>query len=205
MERDYIDSVEGLINTTILEQGSSGSILSALNERKVDLETSERATVQRYIDAMRPVYAAMIVDDFSGNTAGLYDGSAIYVDRNVMMVGRSLETTIAQAGEVHAHETYHQTNHHLAPMQVVADARAGVYALIGGIAFTETELVEGLTVAETGNAFVSHDYRRYEDMVRQAAATSGQGIDGIATAVNKKKDLTLVDDRAQVPLTEMAV
>ncbi len=205
MDYQTFETAEDLINQSVLEGDSSSEILASIDSGKEHLEAQERATIDSYIAAMRPIYAAMVVDEFSGNIAGLYDGSQIYVDQAVMMVGESVDTTIAQAQEVYDHETYHQANNHLAPMKVVAGMRDGVYAVIGGVAFTQTELIEGLTVAETGNQFVSAEYKAHERAIRKAADASGEGISGIAEAVNNKKDLTLIDDRAKAPLTTLSI
>jgi hypothetical protein len=205
MEHETFDTAEILINQSVLEGDSSSEIMTSLNEGKQHLEAQERATVDSYIAAMRPIYAAMIVDEFSGNTAGLYDGSQIYVDQTVMMIGQSVDTTIAQAQEVYDHERYHKKNNHLAPMQVVADMRDGVYAVIGGVTFTQTELIEGLTVAETGNQFVSDEYRAHEKAVLKAADASGVGLEGIVHAVNVAKDVSRIDDRTAGHLNQLSI
>jgi hypothetical protein len=205
METETFGTAETLINQSVLSGVSSSQILASIDAGKEQLEAQERAAIDSYIQAMRPIYAAMIVDEFSGNTAGLYDGSQIYVDQSVMMVGQSVDTTIAQAQEVYEHEHYHQTNNHLAPMQVVADVRDGVYAVIGGVSFTQTELIEGLTVAETGNQFVSAEYKAHERALRKAASASGVGLQGIAQAVNVAKDITHVDDRTAGHVNQLSI
>ncbi len=205
METTTFDTADMLINQSVLEGNSSSQILASIDAGKAQLEAQERATVDSYITSMRPIYAAMVVDKFSGNIAGLYDGSKIYVDQTVMMVGQSVDTTIAQAKEVYDHEKYHQTNNHLAPMQVVADVRDGVYAVIGGVAFTETELIEGLTVAETGNQFVSAEYKEHERALRKAADASSVGLQGIAHAVNVAKDISRIDDRTAGHVNQLSI
>lgn len=198
MEKQHEWTAQDLINTTVeTEEGSA--VISTLQRKKEMLEASERATVEHYISEMRPIYAAMLVDNLGGNIAGLYDGSSIYVDSGVVQMNGSIDTTLAQAWEVYDHENYHKENKHTSPMTVMADTRGDIAAVIGGVEFTETALIEGLTVKQTGDQFVSVQYVEYKNMVERALDSSGRTIGELEQAVNEKKDLTLVDDRAQAP------
>ena len=73
-------------------------------------------------------------------------------------------------------------------------AHGEVVVTIGNVEFTEVSLIEGLTVAETGNAFVSEDYRRYESDLKTAVSAADLTLDAVRTAVNTEKDLSRIDD-----------
>lgn len=190
---------EAIINAVVMDRDDSTNILSGLQEVKEEMEAGERATVDRYIVAMRPVYAGMMVDDLEGNTAGLYDGSSIFVDRSVLLVDQSVELTIAQSCEVLRHENYHLENDHTAPLVVMAETKGDIAAVIGGVEFTETALIEGLTVKQTGDQFVSEEYLEYENMIDRAMANAHLTVGNFEEAVNEKKNVAAIDDRHLVP------
>ncbi len=193
----YEQSAEELINTTVDNAETESEVISKLQREKEELEARERALVEYYIQETRPIYAAMIMDDFDGNVAGLSDGSEIYVDRSVMMVGESVEQTIAQAQEVYEHEAYHDEKGHSAPLYVIAETKGDIAAVIGGVEFTETELIEGLTVKQTGDQFVSVEYVEFKENLEEAMRNAELSIEDIEEAVNEKKDVTLIDDRIE--------
>ena len=198
----YEQTAEELINITVDNAESETQIVSDLQREKEVLEAEEKATVERYIAAMRPIYAGMVMDDFEGNIAGLYDGSEIYVDRSVMMVGDSVEQTIAQAEEVYDHESYHQDNNHTAPLHVMAETKGEIAAVIGGVEFTETELIEGLTVKQTGDQFVSVEYVAFKENLERAMTNAELSVSDVENAINAQHDVTLIDDRIADPALE---
>ncbi len=189
-------SAEVFIAANFEENGGSQETLHDLEASKGVLASEERRTVEAYINALRPIYAEMIVRDFAGNTAGLYDGSAIYLDRSVPAVDASVEETIARAKEVYGHEGYHQLHRHTEPLQVIAETKDDIAAVIGGVEFTETALIEGLTVRETGDQFVSEEYLEYERMIDRAVARSERTLEDIKHSVNVTKNIAAIDDRA---------
>jgi hypothetical protein len=197
MEKMNYETAEQLINTTVEEAENGSAIVSELEKNKDALEADQRAILERYIAETRPIYAAMFVDDFEGNIAGLYNGSDIFVDRSVMQVGSSVDQTIAQAKEVYKHEGYHKENDHTAPLQVMAETKGNIAAVIGGVEFTETGLIEGLTVMQTGDQFVSAEYVDYKNNLQKGMSNAGLGISDIEDAINNAKDVTKIDDRAQ--------
>lgn len=195
-----------VINSAVASSRSFDVIDAKLATDMKSLESQEREAVQRYRDRMREITRGMLMGDLGGNTAGLYDGSNVFIDRGVFMVGASVEQTIDQAREVSDHEAYHAEHHHTAPMQVVDGTRADVAAVIGGMEFSESALIEGLTVHQTGDSFVSEDYVGYQSTLETAMANAGLSITDIEAAVNDEKDLTLIDDRTQKqPHAEMHV
>lgn len=201
MEPGYEQTAEELINTTVENAESETGVISELNKKKEMLEAGERATIDYYIQETRPIYAGMMVDDFEGNIAGLYDGSAIYVDRSVLMVGESVEQTVAQAEEVYDHESYHKAHKHTGPIHVMAETKDDIALVLGGVEFTETELIEGLTVAKTGDQFVSTEYVEYKNNLLKATVNAAISIDDVEQAVHEK-DVTVIDDRMVDPAPE---
>lgn len=188
-------SAEMAINYAIEEYGATDAALSYLETRKQTLTSAERARVSFYIANYRNIFRGMVVKNLGGNTAGLYDGSTTYLDESIPEAGESVEKAVAQGLEVLGHEKYHQDNKHTAPMRVVEGSRAGIAVVMGNKEFTQTAIVEALTVKETGDRFVHPSYVAFESSLDRAMAASGKTIDDVREAVNVKKDLTLIDDR----------
>lgn len=196
---------EELINQTVDEADSADNIIGELEDSKEMLEASEAATVQQYIDGIRPQIEGAMVTDLDPGVGGLYDGSPqVKIAEDMLVIDQSVDATIARLEEVREHENYHAENNHLEPMDVVHDTRTDAFAVIGGQEFTETELIEGLTVMQTGNTFVSDEYRDHERTLEAAMAASGQSVEDIEEAVNHAKDITLIDDRSRVAATTLA-
>jgi len=190
-------TAENVINQNADGMHSPDTFVASLENDLQNLEAAEREKVQQYIAHMRPIMAGVLIDDLGGNTAGLYNGSAIFVDQGVLMVGHSMDQTIAQTKEVKDHETYHAENDHTASMQIVEDTRGSFVATIGGRQFTEEGLIEGLTVMQTGHEFVSTEYVGFENSLASAIGSAGLDVSDVKEAVNEKKDLTLIDDRTR--------
>lgn len=186
---------EIVIHYAIEAYGSTEAALSYLEVRKQNLQAGERRRVGFYIANFRDIFHRMVVKPLGGNTAGLYDGSSIFLDESIPAVGGSVEQAVAQGLEVLDHEQYHQDHHHTAPMRAVEGSRAGIALVMGQQEFTQTAIVEALTVKETGHCFVHPLYLSFERALDSAMAASGKTIDDIRSAVNVKKDLTLIDDR----------
>nr|AIA12362.1 hypothetical protein [uncultured bacterium] len=191
-------TADELINTSVEENTSGTAILYDLEKRKEELTAEEQALVDQYRNGMHSVLTTMDVDNLGGNTAGLYDGSEIFIDKNIIMVGQDINTTIEQSKEVERHEKYHQDNNHLAPMvtYAMADTHNSASVVIAGRGFDETEFIEGLTVSRTGDRFVSAEYVEYKENLESAAAQAGVSLGEIEQAV-AAGDLTRIDDRAK--------
>lgn len=195
---------EEVINGIIESQDSTENILRELERKKDLLEGAERQKVEKYIADMRQIFNDMVMDDLGGNTAGLYNGKNIFIDRNVLTVNGSLDETVSRSQEVYEHEKYHAENNHTEPLQIVGDTRADIAAVIGGREFSQTELIEGLTVMQTGHAYVSDGYLGYERELELAMQEARLEIDEIEAALNKDKDLTKIDDRTRQPEKTLA-
>jgi hypothetical protein len=192
-------TAEELINQTVDANDSSEAIIADLRRNQEQLEQSERADIDRYINGIRPAVAGMLVEDLGDGIGGVYDGSNVTMGKISLYVHDSIAQTIERAEEVSEHEGYHQDHDHTAAMSVGSSAEGDTVVTIGGETFDETALIEGLTVSRTGDSFVSEEYVQYETTLQNAVARAGISITDVEEAVNKKKDLSLIDDadRAQ--------
>jgi hypothetical protein len=77
--------------------------------------------------------------------------------------------------------------------------------VIGNRQFSQTKIIEALVVKETGDRFVSNEYRNNEQELDKAIAASGKTIDDVRHAVNVAKDLTLIDDRTAGHLNQLSI
>lgn len=197
-------TAEELINETVSGADSAYAVLGALKQRRMELEASEAATVQQYIDGIRPEIEGALVHTMDAGIGGYYDGgSSVHIATSTLVIDSSVEETIARVEEVRAHENYHAEHDHLAPMILGASADGDTVVTIGGYGFTNTELIEGMTVAMTGHDFVSDQYRQYEADVRSAVAAAGINLGDVEQAI-AQKDLTAVDDTSRERLFALA-
>lgn len=187
-------SAEHLINATVGSGVAAGEMLARMEERARMLEAEERAKVQKYIAGIRPAISGVLVQALPSGVGGQYDGSGVAIARTTLLVGANIEETVAQAELTRAHENYHKLHHHTDPMQVVAETRHGIVVTIGGKGFTDEALVEGLTVMQTGDRFVSAEYVGFQNDLMGAMASAGLSVREVEDAVNVQKDLTLIDD-----------
>ena len=184
------------INDAVAAGGMSDTIISRVRSNAEGLDSAEKERVDYYIAGIRPAIAGTIVADLGSGVGGMYDGSKISMATGTIMVGSSIEQTVDMAKQVKDHEEYHEENDHTAPMQVVDATRNSVAVVIGGREFSETAFIEGLTVSQTGNEFVSTEYVQYESDFLSAINTAELSIGEVEAAV-EAKDLTLIDDRTK--------
>lgn len=187
---ETVDTAEGQSNADLAR-----SIETAAKEQGLEKQTAE------YVNVLREQSHAFVVDALPPGVGGQFDGSRIDVAPTVLTVDKSISQTVDQIQEVTAHEAYHAMHNHTDAMMSYA---GGPRVVIAGQEFTETEIIEGLTVADTGNQFVSDGYRQHEEKLRSAAASAGIGMDAVRVAVNEKKDLTEIDDRRTAPSLALA-
>lgn len=191
---------EGVINDVVGTAASGQEIIDRLYREQAELEAAERAKVGQYIQGVRSEITGMTVAKLGADIGGLYDGSNIYMGTGTLLVDQSIEHTLARAGEVSDHERYHREHDHTASMRIVEDTRENFVAIIGGLGFTQEELLEGLTVTKTGDRFVAQEYVGFERKLKQGAGNAGLSLAEVERAVDSK-DLTLIDDRRrQTPL-----
>lgn len=167
---------------------------SELRESASDESPEVRSQINSYIQSVRPVIAAMEVCTLDSNTGGLCDGSEIYINSSVLYINGTVQQTAAQMHEVLAHEQYHLDNGHLEAMSTFGDDTS--FVVMGGEDFSRTAFIEGLTVAQTGDQFVSATYVEYKNRLLHCIGEAGFTLDDVEKAV-KKRDVTPLDDRSQ--------
>lgn len=187
---------ETLINETLDEQESGAAVLRLLNERKEELEASERAKIDSYVQGIRPQIANVMTEELDDGVGGLFDGK-ITIATETLRIHTSINNTIKQTEEVRRHEQYHMDNNHLAAMTVGDSAEGDIVVTIGGRQMTNKKFIEGLTVLETGDEFVSDDYKEDENDVEAGLADAGLTVADARKAV-ARKDLRLIDDHSRV-------
>ncbi len=197
-EMAYADAASA-INAAVDEQTESGEVspsaLAAEIQRKAKhLEAEEQAKVQEHIAGVRNISRDAVIETLDPGVGGLYDGS-ISIAASTMKVdeGGDVSSTVAQMEETSRHEEYHKQHDHLAPKIVGPSAGGGAVVTIGGKAFSDTALIEGLTVTRTGDQFVSDGYRQYKQDLLEATSAAGLSVGDVEAAVDEQ-DLSSIDD-----------
>jgi len=191
MENTTTIGAQELINRTVAEADSAKSIIDDL-EKQQEAAEEQSATIQKYIDGIRPQINGAVVEKMKQGIGGMYDGSDVKLAKATLVVYRSVDETVAMTEEVRAHEDYHAKHDHTAPMQAADSAQAGGIVEIGGNQFNHVALIEGLTVARTGEKFVSTTYQQYKAELLEAVSKAGIDLNVVEQAINKK-DLRLID------------
>ncbi len=193
--------VEEIINDAVDESQSSQQLIAMLDRRKECLEGAGRQEVDAYIKGVRPQINDMLVKDLGENIGGECTSSSITMGKSSLYVFTTTEDAIARTKEVSKHEHYHQEHHHTAPMIAGASATGDHVVTIGGRSFTDTALIEGITVDQTGDQFVSSTYVRYQQDLRSAVASAGITIGDVEDAIDDQ-DLRPIDDRETDVISE---
>lgn len=182
-----------LINTAVEENDSSSALINDLERRQDRLEAEERALVQQYIVGIRPQINDVMVKDLGETVGGMYDGSDITMGKSSLYVYTDVEQTIDRVEETREHEEYHAEHDHTASMIAGSSAAGETVVTIGGHSFDNEALIEGITVAQTGDEFVSDEYRRFKSDVLVAIASAGIDVSDVEKAIGEK-DLRGIDD-----------
>ena len=202
-----IDSAEALITNVVEAQAAeSGSfsaqkLASSVTDAAGVLPENEQQLVSQYVASLGNFTHGEIIKTLpEENVAGLYNGN-IFIDTDTVEVPEGgITEAIAHMEETVRHEAYHALHKHLAPITVGGSAEGDIAVTIGEIGFTRTELIEGLTVLDTGNVFVSDEYREFQANLEKGVANSDISMDDVRTAVNKEKDLTKINDHSAANL-----
>lgn len=200
-----------LINRTLEEEEQTGvrspeQMQQDIREKTEHLRGETREKVSEYLDGMVDATKGTSVEELGRGIGGLYNGSERKIARDTVEVRGGIRETVERMREVSKHELYHAAHHHLAPMETAATKEEQDDLRLGGASFTEEEFIEGLTVHDTGNTFVSEGYRGHENKLVSAASAAGMSMGEVRRAINEEKDLTLIDDRtregknAEVPM-----
>ncbi len=199
------DMSAAVINAAVEEAGHQSVSYSSLAHSvetiasDVGVETPE---VADYISALRTFTHDVTIGALPEGVGGQFDGS-ITIATNTVEVGSSgVMQTIAQMQEVYDHELYHALHHHTDAMMTWGGESNVV---IAGQGFSTTDVIEGLTVAETGDEFVSQDYKNHRERLLSSIARAGISLDDVRAAVNRQKDLTLIDDRRRAGIHALAL
>ncbi len=157
--------------------------------------------VRQYIAAIQRMSHDAAIGPLPDGVGGQFNGS-ITIATNTLKVpaaeaGRhGVSQTIARMEEAFEHELYHAMHHHTDPMMTYDGSSTVV---IAGEGFETTEIIEGLTVATTGEEFVSEEYKSYKARLLQCIDEADLTLGNVEKAVDRK-DLGLIDDRSPKPL-----
>lgn len=204
-----------LINGTLeaLQNEGGGYTLDELGrrvQRNAKLQGNETESIKAYVSLLQAGSHTCIAETLPATIGGKFDGSRIFINYSTLQVGSHIGEATARIQEVIAHEVYHAVHHHTDPVVLATHAlqehdsfmsdvpSSEPEVIIGNEEFTYEEVVEGLTVTETGEEFVSTDYRGYGERIQSALVRSHLSMNNLRRAVNEEKDLTLVDDRTNV-------
>lgn len=142
---------------------------------------------------------AVMTDLSSRGAAGLWDGTTVSLDPDVLADG-----DIQYVSHVRTHEEYHKENNHHLPLRSGSNIQtqhdAAVYR-IGGILFSPKELKEAINTLDvdtgTFEQYTDSEYRRYAEKLWSAAKQlTTDRLQEIRYAINVSKDLSMVDDNA---------
>jgi len=182
------DQTVAVINSIVEEAGgalSPDELARRVQEHAEEAAGVNQGEVQQYISGLRELSHGAIIARLPAGVGGQYDGSGIEIADSTVEVSGSVGETVDRMQEVMKHEAYHAMNNHLDPMKTAPDA--GHYAVvIGGEGFENTELIEGLTVAQTGDQFVSAQYQAYKTRLLSAIGSAGISIGQVEQAVSDK-------------------
>ncbi len=191
-----------LINATVDEHadGVSGQELGKIVQKRSEQESSAEAQkhVSEWISGIQEHTKGAAIKQLDDGIGGLYDGSPkVQIAAETIKVRTSVKDTLARTKEVDEHEKFHLKGDHTADMIQGNTMEGNSVVTIGGKEFDETALIEGLTVAKTGDRFVSDQYRKYKQDLLSSIAAAGINLDDVEQAVNKEKDLRRIDDAAR--------
>jgi hypothetical protein len=218
--RTYEDDereAKSIINVTLDKESKKGNhnpkvIESAIRERARFSSNQVRNLVNQYNAGVFREVEGTEIEELEKGVGGLYNGSKEKIALETLKVHDDIKKTIENSKEVAAHEAYHADNKHLEAMKTVDEnaiqkepgkeggwknAKKDAALVMGKKEFTEEQLIEGLTVKETGDKFVSKEYQNHKAELEAGMSAAGLDINQVREAVNEKKDLTLIDDRTQ--------
>lgn len=205
MEHTTEQDAAEVINGTIEDAGDQADkeeIIDALEERMGDGKSDIQPEVHEYIEGVRKLSHDAIITELPPGIGGQFDGSDIAIAKETLKVGENgVVETVKQLEETNRHEMYHALNGHTDPLLMPGGSEPdGTKVKSGNVVidekeFSETQVIEGLTVAKTGDTFVSEDYKSNAKEFSEALDRAGLGLSDAERAVNEEKDLTRIDDR----------
>ena len=171
-----LDAAEA-INASVRAGGGGEQILNRLDRLQECLPEQDKRLVQSYIVGIRPAIKSVLVEPLDVGVGGECDARGITIATASLEVDASVAETIERTKEVRAHEQYHRDNAHVSGMIVEEAGDGRTIATIGGHAFTQESLLEGVTVVRTGQKYVSQEYVQFAGEVRSAVAAAGISLE----------------------------
>ena len=189
---------EDCINHTVLESDTPHQLDNDLRTNAEHLEDAERAKVDRYRAGIRSSVRNVLIEDLDAGIGGQFDKAGdVTIAKNTLLVGKSIDATGRRSQETYRHEMYHKLHDHLDPVKTGNTAEGETVVTIGNYEFTEVTIHEAITVANTGDEFVSDDYRKYSSDLKAGLSSAGLTMEDAHQAINVKKDLSLIDDASR--------
>lgn len=178
------------------EKMSPHELARSLSEAAEEAPKDAQAEVQEHVAALQNLTQGAVIEVLPAGVGGQYDGSQIAIGAGTVLVGAGgVAETVARMEEVSEHEAYHAKHHHEVPLTPGASAEGETVVTIGGTTFTETALIEGLTVHDTKHEYVSSDYLEYEGTLVTSVSMACITINDVREAVNGEvKGLANIDD-----------
>jgi hypothetical protein len=189
------------INRRLEKEMKGGSknaedVAAAVSKDINSVSSHAREKVSKYVDGIKNSAKGMKVEKLEKGVGGLYNGKDVMIATTTLQVHRSIEETLAQAKETAMHEAYHKKGRHTEKYKTL-NHTGDTAVIIGGEELTDEQVVEGLTVAKTGDRFVSDGYKNHKQTLISAVNRAGISLEDVEEALNKKKNLALVDDHAR--------
>lgn len=200
-----IDTASILVHGIIEDAPTTMRPRELANHVEAQASADVLPTVRPYIEELRRWSHEVTIGALPEGVGGQFDGSIDVALRTVDIDPRGLEWTILAMQEAYAHELYHTTHEHLKPMQTMDETDS---VIIAGEGIETRDIIEALTVEETGDETVSQEYQENRGHVFSLLAHAGLGIADMREAVNEAHDLTLLDDRRHAstePQTSIAL
>jgi len=194
-----------LINDAVEEKAHAGSSMENFGGSLVESTKEAPTDVQRlvftYVASFQGKTHGAVVDILPEGVGGQFDGSGISIAAANLEVGsEGVSKAAERIAETTRHEAYHKFHNHTEEFVVGPGATMEAIVTIGGVRFSETALIEGVTVDETGDKFVSEKYVGFKRMIHEAIAGSRITKGELLRAVNVTKNLSEIDDSAHRPV-----
>lgn len=171
-----------------------------LVQKAEEMSQAMRARVERFVANIRGFLSGTKVGKLPEGVGGQYDGSAITLAATTLDPAEGGDAAVAlRTKETVDHEKYHKAGRHTERVIKGASANGEFVVTIGGENFTLEELIEGLTVRQTNRdhlELVSDEYKGFVAKLDRAIAASSRklSVEDVEEALNKRKDLRLIDD-----------
>ena len=190
-------------------EASPEELAREIEKRAEGASLEAQAPIQQYIVGLLVLtrYGASVAVLPQG-VGGLYNGGIKIAASTVRPdeAALGMTTVIARMKETGEHEGYHARHRHETPIVVSPEAtQQNIVVTIGNERFRDqAEIVEALTVVDTGDRFVSIEYHARMEKLLRAVSTSDVTLDDVRKAVNVDHDLTDTDNTPRAPATDAA-